>query len=99
MLRAKKENRCVRPPSARMTCADPRLADVASAEGFAKEDFEVQMLYGIQRAEQERLAARLHFHRARRLRQLLYPWFVAGWRNAQRTYGSWCETFSRRRIS
>jgi len=29
------------------------------------------MLYGIQRAEQERLARRgLHFHRARRLRQL-----------------------------
>jgi proline dehydrogenase len=34
-----------------------RLADYASAEGFAKKDFEVQMLYGIQRAEQERLAS------------------------------------------
>jgi proline dehydrogenase len=33
-----------------------RLARFASAEGFAKRDFEIQMLYGIQRAEQERLA-------------------------------------------
>jgi proline dehydrogenase len=33
-----------------------RLADFAFAEGFTKKDFEVQMLYGIQRAEQERLA-------------------------------------------
>jgi len=33
-----------------------RLADFASAEGFTKKDFEVQMLYGIQRSEQERLA-------------------------------------------
>src|SRR2546430_12826914 len=29
----------------------------SSAEGFRKADFEVQMLYGIQRAEQERLAS------------------------------------------
>jgi proline dehydrogenase len=33
-----------------------RLAEFASAEGFEKKEFEVQMLYGIQRAEQERLA-------------------------------------------
>jgi proline dehydrogenase len=33
-----------------------RLSELASAEGFEKKDFEVQMLYGIQRAEQERLA-------------------------------------------
>jgi proline dehydrogenase len=58
MLRAKKENRCVRPAFGTHDVAlIRRLADVASAEGFAKEDFEVQMLYGIQRAEQERLAS------------------------------------------
>jgi len=33
------------------------LSAEASRQGFAKPDFEVQMLYGIQRAEQERLAA------------------------------------------
>jgi len=58
MLQAKKENRCVR---AAFGTHDVglirRLADFASAEGFRKADFEVQMLYGIQRAEQERLAS------------------------------------------
>ncbi|HET8922865.1 MAG TPA: proline dehydrogenase family protein [Candidatus Acidoferrum sp.] len=34
-----------------------RLADFARAESFSNADLEVQMLYGIQRAEQERLAA------------------------------------------
>jgi proline dehydrogenase len=57
MLKAKKENCCAR---AAFGTHDVelirRLADFASAEGFAKKDFEVQMLYGIQRAEQERLA-------------------------------------------
>jgi len=57
MLRAKKERHCVR---AAFGTHDVelirRLADFASAEGFVKTDFEVQMLYGIQRAEQERLA-------------------------------------------
>ena len=33
-----------------------RLASFASAEGFLRKDLEIQMLYGIQRAEQERLA-------------------------------------------
>jgi len=57
MLRAKKENRCVRTAFGTHDVAlIKRLADFASAEGFAKRDFEVQMLYGIQRAEQERLA-------------------------------------------
>ncbi len=57
MLRAKKENRCVRAAFGTHDVAlIRRLADCASAEGFAKRDFEVQMLYGIQRAEQERLA-------------------------------------------
>jgi proline dehydrogenase len=57
MLLAKKENRCAR---AAFGTHDVglirRLAECASAEGFSKKDFEVQMLYGIQRAEQERLA-------------------------------------------
>jgi len=58
MLKAKRENCC---PRAAFGTHDValirRLADFASAEGFAKKDFEVQMLYGIQRAEQERLAS------------------------------------------
>jgi proline dehydrogenase len=58
MLLAKKENRCVR---AAFGTHDvklmQRLAEFASAEGFGMKDFEVQMLYGIQRSEQERLAS------------------------------------------
>ena len=57
MLRAKKENCCVRAAfGTHDVTLIRRLADCASAEGFSKKDFEVQMLYGIQRAEQERLA-------------------------------------------
>jgi proline dehydrogenase len=33
-----------------------RLFEYARAEGFSPAEFEVQMLYGIQRGEQERLA-------------------------------------------
>ncbi len=58
MLRAKKENRCARAAFGTHDIAlMQRLADFAAAEGFGKRDFEVQMLYGIQRAEQERLAS------------------------------------------
>jgi proline dehydrogenase len=58
ILRAKKENCCVRAAFGTHDVAlIRRLADFASAEGFGKRDFEVQMLYGIQRAEQERLAS------------------------------------------
>ncbi len=58
MLRAKKENRCARAAFGTHDVAlMRRLADFAAAEGFGKRDFEVQMLYGIQRAEQERLAS------------------------------------------
>ena len=58
VLRAKKENRCVRAAFGTHDVAlMRRLADFAAAEGFGKKDFEVQMLYGIQRAEQERLAS------------------------------------------
>jgi proline dehydrogenase len=58
MLLAKKENRCVRAAFGTHDVAlIQRLAGFANAEGFAKRDFEVQMLYGIQRAEQERIAS------------------------------------------
>jgi len=57
MLRAKKEKLCVRAAFGTHDVAMiRRLSEQASKEGFAKADFEVQMLYGIQRAEQERLA-------------------------------------------
>jgi proline dehydrogenase len=57
MLQAKKENRCARAAFGTHDVAlIQRLADSAAAESFEKKDFEVQMLYGIQRAEQERLA-------------------------------------------
>src|SRR5260370_4235814 len=57
MLKAKKENRCTRAAFGTHDIAlIRRLSEHASAEGFSKRDFEVQMLYGIQRAEQERLA-------------------------------------------
>src|SRR5467141_977654 len=58
MLRAKKENRCVRVAFGTHDVAlIRRLADGASTESCTKIDFEVQMLYGIQRTEQERLAS------------------------------------------
>ena len=58
MLEAKKENCCVRAAfGTHDEALIRRLADFASGEGLAKKDFEVQMLYGIQRAEQERLAS------------------------------------------
>lgn len=57
MLRAKLASTCLR--AAFGTHDVPlirRIADFAAGQGIAKNDFEVQMLYGIQRAEQERLA-------------------------------------------
>jgi len=57
MLQVKKENRCARAAFGTHDVAlIKRLAEFAFAEGFVKRDFEVQMLYGIHRAEQERLA-------------------------------------------
>jgi proline dehydrogenase len=57
MLIAKKGNRCVRAAfGTHDVTLIRRLSDFASAEKINKADFEVQMLYGIQRAEQERLA-------------------------------------------
>ena len=89
MLRAKKENHIVRAAFGTHDVALMRqLAGFASAEGFGKKDFEVQMLYGIQRAEQERLASEgctsivlvaygSHW----------YPWFVR--RLAERPANLW----------
>ena len=58
LLKAKKEKACLRVAFAthdvRMI---RRLSEQAMQEGFSKADFEVQMLYAIQRGEQERLAA------------------------------------------
>jgi proline dehydrogenase len=89
MLRAKKENRCARAAFGTHDVAlIRRLADFASAEGFGKKDFEVQMLYGIQRAEQERLASE-----GRTCIVLVsygdywYPWFVR--RLAERPANLW----------
>ncbi|MGB7726533.1 MAG: proline dehydrogenase family protein, partial [Candidatus Acidiferrum sp.] len=57
MLRAKLAGTC---PRAAFGTHDValirRIASYATGQGIAKNDFEVQMLYGIQRAEQERLA-------------------------------------------
>jgi proline dehydrogenase len=58
LLRAKKEKTCVRVAFATHDVAMiRRLSEQALGDGFSKAEFEVQMLYGIQRAEQERLAA------------------------------------------
>ncbi len=89
MLRAKKENRCVR--TAFGTHDVPlirRLADCTSAEDFAKKEFEVQMLYGIQRAEQERLAGEGYTSIVLvAYGSYWYPWFVR--RLAERPANLW----------
>jgi len=57
MLQAKKENRCARAAFGTHDVAlIRRLSDFSSQQRLAKTEMEVQMLYGIQRAEQERLA-------------------------------------------
>ena len=58
LLHAKKEKSCARVAFATHDVAMIRLlSEEASRQGFSRADFEVQMLYGIQRGEQERLAA------------------------------------------
>lgn len=65
-----------------------RIGESVAAQGLAKSEFEVQMLYGIQRAEQERLA-----HEGCRSVVLVaygtywYPWFVR--RLAERPANLW----------
>jgi proline dehydrogenase len=78
MLQAQKSGQCQRAAfGTHDVTLIHRLADFAASQNIPKQDFEVQMLYGIQRAEQERLAAAGH-------RSVVlvaygtfwYPWFV-----------------------
>jgi len=65
-----------------------RMADHAIQQGFPKQEFEVQMLYGIQREEQERLAR--EGYRSGVLvayGTYWYPWFVR--RLAERPANLW----------
>jgi proline dehydrogenase len=89
MLRAKKEKQCARAAFGTHDVAlIRRLADFASAEGFGKKDFEVQMLYGIQRAEQERLASEGCTSMVLvSYGSYWYPWFVR--RLAERPANLW----------
>jgi proline dehydrogenase len=89
MLRAKKENRRVRAAFGTHDLAlIRRISEFAANEGFARRDVEVQMLYGIQRAEQERLA-----NEGNRSIVLVaygsywYPWFMR--RLAERPANLW----------
>jgi proline dehydrogenase len=57
MLRAQSQGRCERAALGTHDLAlIRRLEEVVKQRGYAKTNFEIQMLYGIQRAEQERLA-------------------------------------------
>ena len=89
MMAAQKAGQCIR---AAFGTHDlkliARLAEYAESSGLSKKDFEVQMLYGIQREEQERLA------RAGYRSGVLvaygtcwYPWFVR--RLAERPANLW----------
>lgn len=89
MLAAQSEGSCVR---AAFGTHDVklirRLADHAAQSGFQNKDFEVQMLYGIQREEQERLA-REGYRSAVLVAYgtYWYPWFVR--RLAERPANLW----------
>jgi proline dehydrogenase len=89
MLRAQKDGICQRAAFGTHDVAlIRRLADSAATLGISTPAFEVQMLYGIQRAEQERLASRGY-------RSVVlvaygpfwYPWFVR--RLAERPANLW----------
>lgn len=89
MLASKAEGRCNR---AAFGTHDVdlirRLSEHAAQQGFAKYDLEIQMLYGIQRSEQERLAR--DGHRSVVLvayGSYWYPWFVR--RLAERPANLW----------
>ena len=65
-----------------------RLADFVSQQGYAKSSLEVQMLYGIQRVEQERLAREGHHSIVLvAYGSYWYPWFVR--RLAERPANLW----------
>lgn len=89
MLRAQREGRMVRAAfGTHDTALIQRFADFAAKEGMPKSTLEVQMLYGIQRAEQERLAA--EGYRSAVLvayGSYWYPWFVR--RLAERPANLW----------
>jgi proline dehydrogenase len=89
MLRAKSAGTCVRPAFGTHDIKlIRRIGDYMNQQGFLSHDFEVQMLYGIQRAEQERLA--LAGNRSVVLvayGDYWYPWFVR--RLAERPANLW----------
>jgi proline dehydrogenase len=65
-----------------------RLAETAQSKGIARDAFEIQMLYGIQSSEQQRLAS--HGHRVRVLVSYgedWFPWYVR--RLAERPANVW----------
>jgi proline dehydrogenase len=89
MLRAQAAGECVRAAfGTHDVTLIRRIADFAGRQGYAKSSVEVQMLYGIQRAEQKRLAREGY-------RSLVlvaygsywYPWFVR--RLAERPANLW----------
>ena len=89
MLRAKLDGNCSRAAFGTHDVAlIRRISEFLTAQGIAKSQFEVQMLYGIQRAEQERLA-----QEGCRSVVLVaygtywYPWFVR--RLAERPANMW----------
>jgi proline dehydrogenase len=89
MLSAKASGNCPRAAFATHDIAlIRRISDYSGLQGFAKGDSEIQMLYGIQRAEQERLA-----REGSRCVVLVaygdywYPWFVR--RLAERPANLW----------
>lgn len=89
ILRAKAEGSCIRPAFGTHDLAlIRRITDFASRRGFAKNDLEVQMLYGIQRNEQERLAKEGWGSRVLvSYGTYWYPWFVR--RLAERPANLW----------
>jgi proline dehydrogenase len=89
MLKAKREGKLVRAAfGTHDTALIRRIADFAESEGFEKTDLEFQMLYGIQRAEQERLAQEGYQSKVLvSYGDYWYPWFVR--RLAERPANLW----------
>ncbi len=89
LLQAKREKLCVRAAFGTHDVAMiHRLSQQASKEGFSKAQFEVQMLFGIQRGEQERLASEGCISIVLvSYGTFWYPWFVR--RLAERPENLW----------
>lgn len=89
MLRAQCDARMVRVAfGTHDTLLIRRLADFCAQEGMSKAVLEIQMLYGIQRAEQERLATEgYHSGVLVAYGSYWYPWFVR--RLAERPANLW----------